>query len=162
MTRAGGTFRSRLRTLALIAAGALTLTLAGAALRSAPYQKGAELFDGRAALSARLVGHEQPLPAETVRCTNCHTLERTPRLQTKTAATASTLTDTLAPALGQKSLTSALRRRGGPASSYTSDSFCKTLREGVDPAHVMLPKSMPRYVIDDTECDNLWTYLTAP
>jgi hypothetical protein len=162
MTSLAGTFRSRVRTLAVIAAGALTLTLAGAALHSAPYERGAQLFDGRAALTARLVGHEQTLPAETVRCANCHTLERAPRPEARPNATASPLTDTLAPALGQNSLLSAHRRRGGPPSRYTSDSFCKTLRDGVDPAHVVLPKTMPRYVINDTECSQLWTYLTAP
>jgi hypothetical protein len=162
MTRRGGSFRSRVRTLTVVAAGALTLTLAGAALRSAPYERGAELFDGRTALTASLVGHEQPLPAETVRCTNCHAVERAPKTQAKADANAGELSDTFGPALGRKSLTSELRRRGGPPSRYTSDSFCRALREGVDPAHVVLPKTMPRYVIDDTECSHLWTYLTAP
>ncbi len=52
-------------------------------------------------------------------------------------------------------------RRGGPPSHYGRGSFCKLLREGVDPAFVMLSVEMPRYTIDDVDCQALWHYVTG-
>jgi len=53
-----------------------------------------------------------------------------------------------------------LPRRGGPPVAYEQASFCRTLRTGVDPSHIVLPRTMPRFEADDTQCAALWDYLT--
>jgi hypothetical protein len=50
-------------------------------------------------------------------------------------------------------------RRGGPPSRYGADSFCRLLRTGIDPAHVLIVRAMPRYEIDDAQCLAIWNYL---
>lgn len=52
------------------------------------------------------------------------------------------------------------RARGGPPVAYEAATFCRTLRTGVDPAHVVLPRAMPRFEVDDVQCAALWDYLT--
>ncbi len=47
----------------------------------------------------------------------------------------------------------------GPPSAYTADSFCATLRSGIDPAHVTLKAAMPRYDATDAQCADLWAFL---
>jgi hypothetical protein len=57
-------------------------------------------------------------------------------------------------------LLSPQRRRGGPASRYDRDAFCRLLRKGIDPAYVMINEEMPRYTLDDADCAALWRFLT--
>ena len=66
----------------------------------------------------------------------------------------------MGPTLSAATLTGLLPRRGGPASRFDEAALCRLLREGIDPAHVLLPKTMPRYAIDDADCRALWTWLT--
>jgi hypothetical protein len=33
------------------------------------------------------------------------------------------------------------------------------LRTGVDPAYIVISRKMPRYVLDDEQCLDLWHYL---
>ena len=105
--------------------------------------QGRDLFEGRTALIATLAGHEDPLPATAAACSNCH------RSQAG-----------VGPALSARALQKATPRRGGPPSSYTQATFCKTLRTGIDPAFVLLLKTMPRYRLSDEQCQALWSHST--
>ena len=50
--------------------------------------------------------------------------------------------------------------RGGPPSGYDRGTLCRLLREGIDPAHVMVTRTMPRFDLDDAACAALWTHLS--
>ncbi|MFA8356922.1 hypothetical protein ACEPT7_03320 [Burkholderia ubonensis] len=123
----------------------------GAALASpgdslaASAARGARLFDGSAPLRGRIDGHSENLPSTASRCANCH------MPSSQRAA--------LAPPLDATTLLAPLRRRGGPPSVYTLDSFCDALRSGVDPAHVTLKSAMPRYDASNEQCADLWASL---
>jgi hypothetical protein len=39
-------------------------------------------------------------------------------------------------------------------------SFCRLLRTGVDPVLIVVSRQMPRYELDESQCGNLWHYLT--
>jgi hypothetical protein len=104
--------------------------------------EGAELYDGRRALVARLRGHDEALPPAAARCINCHEGPQA-----------------IGPALDGQLLLQKQARRGGPPSRYDELSLCRLLREGTDPAHVMLPRAMPRYEIGDADCAALWSHL---
>lgn len=149
MTRAGR--------WALGAAVAALVALAGdAALREhragAQRERGAALFRGDAALPGRLVGHDTPLPPLATRCTNCH------EAVTSAPAAAS---GPYAAALTAAHLGSLRVRRGGPATVYDAARLCALLRSGIDPAHVMIATTMPRYDITDAQCQDLWAHLVA-
>lgn len=109
-----------------------------------------------------MVAHTDPLPQQAVRCVNCHRPESGPTGSVAATDSAALATDKFAPALGPRLLTQSVARRGGPPSTYDRNSFCKLLREGVDPAHVMIPQAMPRYTLTDEECEALWLFLTTP
>jgi hypothetical protein len=135
--------------LALIALGLALLgaaRLAGAAQSCDPANLGCAIFNGDHALSAHLRDDAQPLPDWTTRCVNCHT-------QTSS-------TKAFAPLLTPSYLLDATSRRGGPPMSYNPATLCRALRDGIDPANVMLRKAMPRYVLSDTECAALWRFIT--
>jgi hypothetical protein len=68
---------------------------------------------------------------------------------------------TFGPQLTSEYLTERARRRGGPPSSYDLPTFCAVLRTGIDPAHVVIRRVMPRYDIASADCTAIWTYLTA-
>lgn len=126
----------------------LPLLLANTAPESSG-ERGRRLFAGEQAVEARMVGHTDPLPAEAYRCVNCHSSSSTPPR-----------TDLdFAPVLSKLTLTTRIARRGGPPSAYEPTSFCRLVRDGVDPAHVMISQAMPRYRLSDRECEALWTYL---
>lgn len=149
------------RKLAIVAAAGIPLmAVAWVWLRTSTRDRGAQLFQGRAPLIGRLVGHDDPLPSEVAQCKNCHALESEPPPKPAKAAATEALTETVGPKLGPSSLTRPAKRRGGPASEYTSDAFCRLLRDGVDPAEIMIPQLMPRYTLTDAECNALWSYLT--
>ena len=154
---------SRLRRLAAVAAAGVPLTLALVWLRASARERGSHLFHGSAPLTGRILGHDEPLPADAAQCQNCHRLESEPvaSVAPKADQTTAQPVETVGPKLGPASLTRAAKRRGGPASAYTAEAFCRLLREGVDPAQIVIPQLMPRYTLSDAECNALWAYLTS-
>lgn len=131
------------------------LLLAAAAQANPALQQGRALFTGAEALAARSGGPQgMALPPSASRCINCH---RAGGLQPPTpAATAS-----FGPALHAAWLLQPQPRRGGPASRYDAPALCRVLREGQDPAGVLLGAAMPRYTLSDAQCRALWTLLTS-
>jgi hypothetical protein len=152
---------SRLRKFATPAAAGLALTLASFWLHTSDRERGSRLFHGGAALTGRLLGHVEPLPPEATRCENCHRLESDPPRPAPTGNPPALAAETAGPKLGRSALTTTAKRRGGPASAYTADAFCRLLREGVDPVEIVIPKLMPRYTLTDAECNELWAYLIS-
>ncbi|MEJ1162334.1 hypothetical protein V9K97_01450 [Variovorax sp. CCNWLW186] len=112
--------------------------------------RGARLFDGTEPLAGTLSGHSVPLPGAATRCIQCHAGPGK-----STAAVHG-----FAPPLDRRQLREVLPRRGGPPVAYERASFCRTLRTGIDPAHVALPRAMPRFDADEGQCAALWDYLT--
>ncbi|CAB3716621.1 hypothetical protein LMG24238_04567 [Paraburkholderia sediminicola] len=108
---------------------------------------GCAIFNGQHAIPAHLRDDDRALPDWTTRCINCHTGKQP--------------VESFAPLLTPSYLLDAISRRGGPPSRYNPDTFCRVLKDGVDPASVMLRKSMPNYQISDTECAALWRYITS-
>lgn len=135
----------------VLALAAFAASPAGAATEAGAV-RGRQLFLGEAALSARIVGQDFALPLHASRCVNCH----------GPAAVAGGASSVLiaAPQLSAATLTQALRRRGGPPSRYDAAALCTLLRSGVDPAHVMIQRTMPRYEISDADCRSLWLHLS--
>jgi len=111
-------------------------------------RRGAALFNGREDLQGKLDGMSITLPPETLRCKNCHS---GPGL--------AAVSNSSAPALTASTLMTAQSRRNGPPSSYNPQTFCKLLRTGIDPAYVVVSRDMPRYSIDEAQCESLWSYL---
>lgn len=138
---------------ALLAGMALAGGAASAA-DEASAARGRELFLGQAPIAARIVGQDFALPAQASRCVNCH--------GAGAVAVAVNASPPAAPLLSAATLEQAVRRRGGPPSKYDAQALCTLLRSGVDPAYVMILRSMPRYEIDDADCRSLWLHLTAP
>jgi hypothetical protein len=138
------------RTLAaaLIVLGSCTAAAADDAAR------GHQLFLGDVPLAARIVGQDFALPQQASRCINCHG----PGAAAAGAAGAGA--QPAAPPLSAATLGQPTRRRGGPPSRYDAATLCVLLRSGVDPAHVMIQRTMPRYDITDADCAALWRYLT--
>lgn len=101
------------------------------------------LFEGRTELVARITGHDDALPAQAWRCANCHAGEQP-----------------LGGLLTRERLLTALPRRGGPLSRYDLPAFCRLLRTGVDPASILIDRTMPHFEIDDRQCEDLWRGLT--
>lgn len=139
--------------------GGLALTLAranGAAQQS--MMAGERMYKGEEPLQAHISGYSQALSSEASRCSNCHSNSDSSSMseaQTPQLATA------VAPALTAESLTREAARRGGPASRFDEDSFCRLLRSGVDPAYVVVPRTMPRYDMSEAQCRDLWRYITG-
>ena len=131
----------------------MLLALAASALADSD-GRGRQLFDGELALPARIAGQDFALPSQASRCVNCHGPAR--GNATSQAAGA----QRIGPALTARTLTDAVRRRGGPPSRYDSGSLCTLLRSGVDPAHVIVVRTMPRYEITEADCRSLWLHLT--
>jgi hypothetical protein len=126
---------------------------AGAPAGSDAAARGRSLFDGAAALHGTIAGHARELPPPGARCINCHGAGAQPAAQPAAA---------FGPALTRGQLTQALPRRGGPPSHYDEATFCRLLRTGVDPAYVLITRSMPRYALPDEDCRALWAYLAGP
>jgi len=111
-------------------------------------RRGKALFQGKGALTARIRGHDEFLPAEAVHCVNCHDAVNGGR-QTRVSA----------PHLDRSLLLEARQRRGGPPSRYDQAAFCKLLNTGVDPASVVIAREMPVYELDQSQCASLWSFL---
>ncbi len=117
---------------------------------------GRALFLGQQPLPARLATQPAALPPAASRCINCHSA---PGLASASAVPGGSAS--YGPALNSAWLLQLQARRGGPPSRYDAPRLCRLLREGVDPAGVMLPPAMPRYTLDDAQCRQLWTLLTS-
>jgi protein SCO1 len=128
-----------MRLAALIGLG--VAVLAGQAPDS--WQRGDALFHGEEALTGKIRGHDEDLPAEAVRCSNCHEV-----------------TGGRAPHLDRSLLLEERQRRGGPPSRYDAAAFCKLLRTGADPSFIVIAREMPVYELDDVRCNSLWIFLT--
>lgn len=111
-------------------------------------RRGNALFQGKGALTAKIRGHDEYLPAEVVQCANCHESVNNGRL-----------TRVSAPHLDRSLLLEARQRRGGPPSRYNQGAFCKLLKTGVDPASVLVAREMPVYELDESQCASLWDFL---
>ena len=110
---------------------------------------GQELFAGRGGLNAS-IGADR-LDPQAARCSGCHGATGAGGGEGKTVV----------PGLRGPALTKAAPRRGGPASTYTRETFCASLRTGIDPAGVQFSPVMPRYEIDSRSCAMLWGFLTG-
>lgn len=135
---------SIMRLVSLMGLGATFL--AGQSPRSAA--RGDRLFHGREALTGRIRGHDEDLPAEALRCSNCHESQ------------SGKLAGVAAPHIDRSLLLVYRQRRGGPPSRYDAASFCKMLRTGVDPVFVVVAREMPIYDLDEAQCNSLWIFLT--
>jgi hypothetical protein len=148
--RCGGRARSSLLLGAgLIALAASAMLWLAQQHDSRQIDAGRALFEGDQALAARIAGHESALPAPASRCVNCH----------GPPAGSEPVPASVRP-LSAATLAEPVARRGGPPSRYDARSLCTLLRSGVDPAHVMVQRAMPRFDIDDLQCEALWQYLT--
>jgi hypothetical protein len=125
-----------------------TVANAGALTPQDEFRLGQDLFEGKIDLQGRIRTHVADLPPEVVRCGNCHAVANEPDVPRS-----------LAPRLTHDLLIARRSRRGGPASNYDRNSFCTLLREGFDPAHVLISVEMPRYTLDDTNCAALWRFV---
>lgn len=126
-----------------------------AAVASPALDLGRQLYRGDAPLSGTITGHAQPLPTMATRCINCHSRDSVARSPAVSASGA----QPFAPLLTRERLLDPIPRRGGPPSRYELATFCRLLRTGIDPAYMLIPRQMPRYAIDDAQCQALWTYL---
>ncbi len=106
---------------------------------------GQDLFTGRIELHGRIRTHIVDLPPEVVRCANCHAVGKGPDVPRS-----------LAPRLSHELLLVPRTRRGGPPTFYDRGRFCTLLREGLDPARVLISVEMPRYSLSDEQCRALW------
>ena len=144
---------SSLISLSLISLSPISLPLVSLPLVSPALAKsgnrGEALFRGREPLDGTIRGHQSRLPAEVVRCHNCHA-----RGKDQVAK------GTSAPRIDRSLLLESRPRRGGPPSSYDEPAFCKLLRTGVDPAFVLIAREMPVYDVTDAQCAHLWRFLT--
>ncbi len=129
------------------------LAAAAAALAQVPvdeFERGRDLFEGRIEMHGRILTHTTDLPPGVVRCGNCHAVATGPEVRLS-----------LAPRLTHDLLLAPRARRGGPPSIYDRNRFCTLLREGRDPALVIISEEMPRYRLDDTNCWALWKFITG-
>lgn len=115
--------------------------------------RGKRIFNGEEALQGKITGHSSNLPASLGRCASCHASVVPPRLEAQLEARA-------APLLDHTSLLEKQARRGGPPSAYDKNSFCQALRTGIDPQYIILTRTMPRFEVDEAQCNALWVYLT--
>ena len=138
----------------LAARWTVCLALLGAALfahaeeRCNPDDIGCAIFTGQRPTAAHLRDDNQALPEWTTRCINCHT-------RTEPAPS-------FAPPLTRGYLLDAKSRRGGPPSQYDPVAFCRAIEDGIDPASVLLRKSMPHFQLSRAECAALWQFVTGP
>jgi hypothetical protein len=118
---------------------------------------GESIYQGRTPMSGRIRGHDSALPTAATRCVNCHLTGGASR----PAASSVAATQTFGPALDAAWLTRPRVRSGGPPVTYDAQRLCTLLRDGIDPALVMMPRTMPLYDATPAQCQALWTYLTS-
>lgn len=146
--------RKRQQLIALLGTLCLLLTSCLASsqeeeIRQAQFRQGENIFVGKESLPAKIAGHQEALPPQAARCINCHVPAQSRAGKTESA-----------PAFSNAWLQQVRVRRGGPAFAYGRESFCTTLRSGIDPEYVILSRTMPRFDISNEQCLSLWLYLT--
>lgn len=160
-----------LGTTLLVAAGVLWQWDAARAVRSRQAQgralfEGAPGRDGAAPLRGRLAQQGLALPAAATRCINCHTngdagkAPGTPSADRRAVVPAESAG--FGGPLDAQRLARMQPRRGGPPSAYDAAALCRVLREGIDPASVLVDTAMPRYQASDAQCEALWAWLARP
>lgn len=132
--------RLALSLAALVAAG-LAVALA---IWGWPIVRGYQLFHGHGTLQAKILGGVT-LPAAASSCVNCHDgqVSGGPRTIAR---------------LDRASLSTPRTPRGGLPVVYDEASFCRLLRDGIDPASVLVSRLMPRFEISDADCAALFAY----
>jgi hypothetical protein len=130
------------------------VVLAGGPGSSGDVALGRVLFSGARPLAAHVAGQDWDLPQDAVACTNCHQRGSSPGPSAAVGPDVS-----FGPPLTRTTLTRALGRRGGPPSVYDGARLCRAMRDGIDPAWVVIPQTMPRYAFTDGECRALWAFL---
>ena len=145
---------------ATCACAAAGFAAAASAASTAPTDaaSGRQLFDGGTPLTARIVGQDFTLPGRASRCANCHVTKAIDHPEPTAAAARSRR---FGPPLTAARLLESMPRRGGPPSRYDRETFCKLLRTGIDPAFVVIDRSMPRYQLDAAQCQALWSHLAG-
>lgn len=116
--------------------------------------RGEAFYEGKLPLPGRLAGHELALPAMATRCVNCHAAGSAEGAQRDGTAR-------FGARLDADALTELRSRRGGPPSRFDAATLCEVMRSGRDPAHVLISSSMPRYDVTESQCNDLWMYLTS-
>lgn len=132
-----------------VTAAAFAIVIA-VALYSTPWIRGYALYHGHLAITGRITGHDSNLPGRASRCVNCHDAKGGSALAVRS----------IAPLTGA-SLTEPHFRRGGPETVYAASSFCTVLQNGLDPAHVLVDRTMPRYDLSASDCQALWMYVRS-
>jgi hypothetical protein len=132
-----------------LTAAAFAIAIA-VALYSTPWLRGYALYHGHLAMTGRITGHDSNLPGRASRCVNCHDAGRSSALSARS----------IAPLTGA-SLTEPHSRRGGPETVYAESSFCTVLQNGMDPAYVLVNRTMPRYDLSASDCQALWFYVRS-
>lgn len=112
---------------------------------------GKHIFFGRMPLKGTIPGQKNLLPPERAACINCHPVGSSP-----------TSDGSFAPPLDRSAILEPRRRRNGPPSYFSLDTFCTLLRTGVDPVYIVVNHQMPRFELDDDQCFDLWQYLMEP
>lgn len=135
----------------LLLLGAVLSATAGSARAN---DRAAAIFTEGRYVQATLRGDEQALQADTMRCRNCHEGAGQRLADARRAAESG-------PPLTPATLLAARSRRGGPPSRYDLGSFCRLLGQGVDPADVVVRRTMPIYRIEPNDCKALWTLLSG-
>lgn len=113
-------------------------------------EHGKRIFYGLDAVSATVQQNGTTLPTNASKCINCHSAQTPPGAWTGSSQYLSATT-----------MTRMVSRRGGPASVYDQDKFCNAVRNGVDPAGVVLESKMPRYEMSDTQCADMWLFISG-
>lgn len=140
-----------MKPLAMAACAALLVAGHALAATAAPApERGKRIFHGLDTVRATVQQHGTALPAHASRCINCHS-----------ADTPSGAWPDNAQYLSANTLSRKVSRRGGPAYGYDQPTFCNTIRSGVDPTGIVLESKMPRYRMSDTQCADLWSYLSG-
>lgn len=135
---------------AQVLAPAAAQVLAPATAQVQAAERGKRIFHGLDTVPATVQQHGTTLPAHASKCINCHSADTPAGEWTGNPQYLSATT-----------LSLKFARRGGPAYRYDRPTFCNTIRTGVDPAAIVLESKMPRYRMSETQCADLWLYLTG-
>jgi hypothetical protein len=119
---------------------------------------GRALFYGGRPLVAHIAGQAWELPPSAVACSNCHQPAPSPGPGADLPGGGPL---SFGPPLTRAALTEAHGRRGGPPSAYDRNKLCRAMREGIDPALVIIPQTMPRYLLTEEQCGAIWAFLLA-
>lgn len=123
---------------------------------------GHDLFHGQRPLAGRIRGHADALPAEALRCVNCHARQPTPAPPLGDPRISLRRSGSFGPVLDAAWVAGERSRRGAPPTTYDAARLCVALREGLDPAQVQLSRTMPLFELSDADCRGLWAYLVSP